>query len=616
MGKLLNTAIGWTGEFVETSREQLFQDSIHSTNIVAAKLCILATTLTSLGFVPMDLMFLHGAKLGWFLADRLVIALCCVAALLALARLACCRTTQGVIRLCHLHMVTFYFLNALIFAHPALDRHGGIMFPMIVCGMLICLPGSFAEVALQAAFDVLISILFWGILRDPPEPSFDLAMVGFLSLATYIIVGIWRSQLNRIRREEFLHVERERQINQTLTEAKDAAEAASRAKASFLAMMSHEIRTPMNGILGMAGLLNGCRLDPEARDYAQTIAHSSETLLGILDSILDFTKLDAGKLELEQSVFDLPRLIQGVGDLMMASARKKGLSLSIDVFPDVPRWVHSDPLRLRQILLNLIGNAVKFTEKGGVKVRVSPQRATLPTQDLRLINFVVEDSGVGMEDAVREKLFAEFTQADSSISRRFGGSGLGLSICQKLAALLGGSITVESQPGVGSKFTLSAPFGRRAAPDLESEVTPLAAPPSRILVAEDEPTNRNVISVLLHRAGHQVDLVEDGAAAIESAAAGGYDLILMDMRMPGIDGLEATRRIRALPPPLGRVPIVALTANAMREDQQNCLDAGMDDFLAKPFSPNRLHRVLADILGRTSTTVDSLTERTGDKLAP
>ncbi|HVI51803.1 MAG TPA: response regulator [Candidatus Sulfotelmatobacter sp.] len=615
MGDLANTAIGWTGEFTDRDRERQFQDSIRSGNIAAAKLCILATTLTSLSFAPMDVMFLSGPKLFWFLTDRLIIALWCAVALFALNRWPACRTSRGSAALCHVHVLVFFALNALVFAHPALNRHGGAMFPMIVIGMMICLPGTFAEVALQSAYAAMVSLVFWGVLRSPPEPVLDLTLLAFLTVASYVIVGIWRTQLNRIRREEFLHVERERHINQTLTEAKDAAEAASRAKASFLAMMSHEIRTPMNGILGMAGLLNGCRLDQEARDYAQTISHSSETLLGILDSILDFTKLDAGKLELEQSVFDLPRLIEGVGDLMMAGARKKGLTLTIGVSPDVPRWVHSDPLRLRQILLNLIGNALKFTERGGVSVLVMAAPAGSFLQDTRLISFAVRDTGVGIEESVRQRLFTEFTQADSSISRRFGGTGLGLSICQKLAALLGGEINVESTPGQGSLFTLSAPFSSRKTPDQVGAEALLPVPPSHILVAEDEPTNRNVISVLLRRAGHQVELVEGGEAAVHMAARNDFDLILMDMRMPGVDGLEATRRIRALAPPHGSVPIVALTANAMREDQEACLAAGMDDFLAKPFSPNRLHKVLADILCRTSTPIDSPDAADGDKLA-
>lgn len=591
MGLRNNRQIGWTGEFIDEKQEWQFQQASLPSTLAGARLCILATTFTCLGFVPMDFLFLEGDKLFWFLADRSVIALLACVALLALARLPFCRTAEGVTSVCFLNMVVFFALNALIFAHPSLDRHGGMMFPMIATALMICMPGRLVTVAPLTAYACGVSMVFWGVLREVPEPPFDMALVSFLTLAAYLIVGVGRTQLNRIRREEFLHVERERQINQTLTEAKEAAEAASRSKASFLAMMSHEIRTPMNGILGMAGLLEGCRLDDEARSYTQTIIQSSETLLGILDSILDFTKLEAGKLDLERTVFDLPRLIQGVCELMRASAAKKGLELTLSISPTVPQRVLADPLRLRQILLNLIGNAVKFTESGYVAVRVVPLPG--PEGGDISLSFAVEDSGVGMDQTMIARLFNEFTQGDSSISRRFGGSGLGLSICQRLAALMGGAITVESRPGKGSLFTLSAPFSTRT----ESNVVEIKgfrpAPPSRILVAEDEPINRNVITVLLRRAGHQVILAEDGGQAVDVAAKGNCDLILMDMRMPRIDGLEATRRIRALDGAAGRVPIVALTANAMREDQQACLSAGMNDFLAKPFSPDRLFGILS-----------------------
>lgn len=580
-----NKLIGWTGEFVEEQRERLFQEASLPATLAAARLCIGATTLTCLGFVPMDFLFLKGDRLAWFLSDRLIIGLLAVAALLL------CRKAEGAARLCHLHLLAFFSLNALVFAHPSLDRHGGAMFPMIASALWICMPGRFSRVAPVTAYGCGISMLFWGVLRDQPEAPFDMAMISFLTFSAYVIVGVARIQLNRIRREEFLHVERERQINQTLTEAKEAAEAATRAKASFLAMMSHEIRTPMNGILGMAGLLDGCRLDHEARSYAQTIAQSSESLLAILDSILDFTKLDAGKLELELVDTHLPRLIEGVASLMEAAARKKGLTLTIGMSPSLPTWVETDPLRLRQILLNLVGNAVKFTEHGSVSLRIEG------LADSSLISFTVEDTGIGIEAATISRLFSDFTQGDSSISRRFGGSGLGLSICQKLAQLLGGAITVESLPGQGSRFTLTAPFPERPEPVLSDPDVLRQVPPSRILVAEDEPTNRNVISVLLHRAGHHVELAEDGGMAVEAAARGDCDLILMDMRMPGIDGLEATRRIRKLEGEAGRVPIVALTANAMSEDRDSCLEAGMDGFLAKPISPDRLFQMLADTLG-------------------
>jgi len=583
--------IGWTGEFIEADREAAFLEANHASTVAAARLCVLAATLTCLGFLPMDFLFLKGERLAFFLADRAVIALWALAVLIALARLPACRSAA---QASHLHLLVFFTLNALIFAHPALDSHGDMMFPMIVTALLVCLPGRMAVVAPLTAYACMISMLFWGQLRTSPETPLDFSLVGLLTLAAFVIVGAGRVQMNRIRREEFLHVERERQINQTLTEAKDAAEAASRAKASFLAMMSHEIRTPMNGILGMAGLLEGCGLDAEAQVYARTIAQSSESLLGILDSILDFTRLDAGKLELAPDLLELPPLIEAVAGLMEAGARKKGLFLAVAIDPQVPRWLLADALRLRQILLNLLGNAVKFTESGGVSLHVTAQAME---DGVAHISFSVKDSGPGITPEALPRLFQEFTQADSSISRRFGGSGLGLSICQRLAALMGGVITAESQIGQGSLFTFAAPFPAAEAPMTDGSTPQPMAAPSRILVAEDEPTNRTVISVLLRRAGHRVQLAEDGEAAVQAASAGDCDLILMDMRMPGVDGLEATRRIRALQGSAGSVPIIALTANAMAEDREACLEAGMDDYLAKPISPTRLQSLLVHHLG-------------------
>ena len=380
--------------------------------------------------------------------------------------------------------------------------------------------------------------------------------------------------------------------------ARGKAEAADKAKSELLATVSHEVRTPLGAIISMADLLLGTTLDDKQRHYAETLQQSGRALLTVLNEILDYSKLEAERFELKVVAFDFADLMGTVGSELEARANEKGLASSLDIAEGCPQQLSGDPVRIRQILNNLIDNALKFTESGSVNIRAGYGH----DGDEVILRFEVCDTGIGMTEQQIQRLFEPYAQADSSVAVKYGGTGLGLSIARKLAKLMGGDLGCESIPGDGSMFwfTVRVREAGKSAPGAEAPAGPKAAMGplcGHVLIVEDNDINQMLIAAYLDQFGLTHDAVANGQEAIRMLQERAYDAVLMDIMMPVMDGLEATKHIRALEGPAAKVPIIALTANAMKGDRETYLSAGMDGYVSKPINAADLFTALSEHLG-------------------
>ena len=429
----------------------------------------------------------------------------------------------------------------------------------------------------DSAADVSTSVRIVTPQSDVREFTVALSRPGVRTASDRIVVGIVSdaTEARRLRRD--------------LVEARNLAEGANRAKSEFIATISHEIRTPVNGILGMTGLLLDTKLGDEQRDFARTVQESGQALLDIVTDILDFAKVESGKLELEQIAFELPEVVASAVRMTEARAGAKGLDLLWQPDAKLPREVQGDPGRLRQVLLNLISNAIKFTDKGRVVVR---GRVLQRKNRVARLRFEIEDTGIGIGESALPKLFQKFSQVDSSIARRYGGTGLGLAVCKSLVDLMAGDIGVESTVGQGSTFwfEIALPEGGAKLARPQPTGAPRAGVP--VLVVDDNQVNSRLLVALLTRMGHSSDVVDTGWKAVEAARQGSYGLVMMDVQLPGLDGYEAAAAIRALPGKRGEVPIVAVTADATEGDRERYRHSAINDFVLKPIDTNELTNVV------------------------
>jgi signal transduction histidine kinase len=477
-----------------------------------------------------------------------------------------------------------YFVSFCIAGAPtwhlwtAVPYAGNAAATMFLCGMIAQLVAS--SLAARSLFLCSVAPLFGYLLIVPPlaigaeHPTYAAAIVACGLLFTTYLFIVWRGQ---------------QEVLATLEKSRSAAQAASEAKSAFLASIGHEIRTPMNAVLGATNLLARTKLTASQREQVSMLQDGGGVLMQLLNDLLDLSKIEAGKMSIEPAAVDLRGFVERAAGFWRQGAADAGLAFTIEMEADLPRYVQLDAVRVGQILFNLFSNALKFTERGEVKATVG----SVVEDGVARLSFRVADTGIGMSPEAISRLFAPFEQADSSITRRFGGTGLGLAISRKLAGLMNATLSVESEEGVGSVFTLVLPAPvAEAAPGRVADTAPVAPPlpaaPLRVLVAEDNPANQRIIELFLRPLQADLTIVGDGLQAVEASAVQVFDIVLMDIQMPVMDGLEATRRIRASDGPNADTPILALTANVLAGQKAACEEAGMNGHVGKPIDARLL----------------------------